>query len=172
MFVELNYYEFRLIEPQNLKAHSINSDYFQILFAFAFVLIEVFTFVNRNRRLKIVKNLRYLIVFGVLVLSSCGEKDLKWEKSPGLEVSVVKEYENKKPYLTVFYENFGNDTIEKIRYELISITKGVVDTTMKEIDPPELLRPKDRHTVPRQIGEDTVRADEVHVGQVWVVKKS
>ena len=105
------------------------------------------------------------------LLASCGSKEDKWEKSPGLEVSVAKEYENGRPYLTVFYENYGNDTIEKIRYELIGITNGIADTTLRYIEPPKLLRPKDRHTVPRHIGEDTVKADAVTVGQVWVIKR-
>jgi hypothetical protein len=105
------------------------------------------------------------------ILASCAAKEDKWEKSPGLEISVSKEYENGKPYLTVFYENYGEDTIEKIRYELIGVTNGVTDTTLKEIDPPRLLRPKDRHTVPRHIGEDTVKADAVRVGQIWAVRK-
>ena len=103
--------------------------------------------------------------------ASCKAPEEQWEKSPGVEVSVDKEYENGKPYLTIFYENFGQDTVEKIRYELISETKGHLDTTLKEIDPPKLLRPKDRHTVPRHIGEDTVAADHVGVGKVWVIKK-
>ena len=122
------------------------------------------------------KNFRYSVailsaVLSAMLLASCSEKEEKWEKSPGLEVSVAKEYENGKPYLTVFYENFGEDTIEKIRYELIGVTNGITDTALREIDPPKLLRPKDRHTVPRHIGEDTVKADDVRVGQVWVIKK-
>jgi hypothetical protein len=113
----------------------------------------------------------YLVILSATLLASCADKEEKWEKSPGLEVSVAKVYENGKPYLTVYYENYGEDTIEKIRFQLIGVTKGITDTTMRAIDPPNLLRPKDRHTVPRQIGEDTVAADEVRVGQVWVVKK-
>jgi hypothetical protein len=112
-----------------------------------------------------------ILAFCAVILASCADKEDKWEKSSGLEISVAKEYENGKPYLTVFYENFGEDTIEKIRYELIGVTNGVADTTLREIDPPRLLRPKDRHTVPRHIGEDTVSADAVRVGQVWAVKK-
>lgn len=105
------------------------------------------------------------------IAAACSSTPQKWEKSPGVEVTVEKEYIDGKPLLTVFYENFGADTIEKIRYELITDTKGHLDTTLKEIDPPQLLRPKDRHVVPRAIGEDTVTADEVRAGQVWVVKK-
>ncbi len=89
-----------------------------------------------------------------------------------LEITAQKDFDNGKPYLTVFYENFGNDTIRRIRYQLISVTQGKVDTELREIDPPVLLRPKDRHVVPRAIGQDTLAADEVHVGQVWVVKET
>ncbi len=105
------------------------------------------------------------------LIAGCSSPDVKWEKSPGVEITADKEYIKGKPFLTVFYENFGDDTVKRIRYQLISITKGHVDTTLKEIDPPELLKPKDRHVLPRTIGEDTLAADEVHVGQVWVVKK-
>jgi hypothetical protein len=112
-----------------------------------------------------------LALLTATMLNGCSSQEQRWEKSPGVEVTAEKEYIDGKPLLTVFYENFGADTIEKIRYQLITETKGRVDTTMKEIDPPVLLRPKDRHVVPRAIGEDTVAADEVRVGQVWVVKK-
>jgi hypothetical protein len=105
------------------------------------------------------------------LLAGCSSPEDQWVKSPGVEVTVDKEYINGKPYLTVFYENFGADTVEKIHYQLITVTAGKVDTIMKEIDPPALLRPKDRHVIPRQIGEDTVTADEVRAGQVWVVKR-
>ena len=105
------------------------------------------------------------------LIAGCSSPDDQWVKSPGLEITVEKEYINGKPLLTVFYENFGADTIRKIRYQLISETKGRLDTTIKEIDPPVLLKPKDRHVVPRAIGEDTVAADAVHTGQVWVVKE-
>ncbi len=106
-----------------------------------------------------------------LGISGCSEPEPRWEKSPGVEITAQKQYENGKPYLIVFYENFGVDTIEKIRYQLITETKGHIDSTVREIDPPELLRPKDRHMVPRQIGEDTIAADEVRAGKVWVVKR-
>jgi len=113
-----------------------------------------------------------LALLCVTIASCNSKKEEPWTKSPGVEVSVVKEYEDGKPYLTVFYENFGADTIQKIRYEYITVTHGHTDTTLKVITPPELLLPKDRHTVPRSIGEDTVKADEVHVGEVWVMKKT
>jgi hypothetical protein len=119
-------------------------------------------------RLLLRSSFPFFLAFLAIECTSQGEE---WVKSPGLEVSVYKEYENGKPYLTVLYENFGNDTIEKIQYQLINETRGHFDTVLKEIDPPSLLRPNDRHSVPRHIGEDTVSAEYVHVGQVWAVKK-
>lgn len=107
----------------------------------------------------------------LVFLSACSSPEKPWQKSPGVEVTAEKEYIDGKPFLTVFYENFGADTIEKIRYQLITETNGRADTTLKEIDPPVLLKPKDRHVVPRAIGEDTVAADAVRAGQVWVVKR-
>ena len=85
-------------------------------------------------------------------------------------MSVEKDYDHGKPYLTVFYSNFGVDTIKKIRYQLISETNGHFDTTIKTIDLLTLLRPNVRHVQPREIGQDTLAADEVSVGKVWVVK--
>ena len=117
---------------------------------------------------------RFLVVLPVLIAGwiGCGSPpEENWEKSPGVTITVSKDYENGKPYLTVLYENFGQDTVEKIRYQLINETGKHFDTVLKEIDPPVLLRPEDRHSVPRHIGEDTVKADYVHVGQVWVVKR-
>ncbi len=102
---------------------------------------------------------------------SCGNSHDNWEKSAGVDVSVDKIYDNGKPYLQVYYDNFGVDTIRRLKYQLITVTKGHVDTTMKEVDLDDLLRPKDRHIVPRAIGEDTLAADEVSVGQIWVVKE-
>lgn len=112
-----------------------------------------------------------LFVASSFSFSACkSDPEETWEKSPGLQISVYKDYENGKPYLTTLYENFGKDTIEKIRFELILETKGHFDTVLKEINPPKVLRPKDRHSVPRHIGEDTLAADYVHVGKVWAVK--
>lgn len=105
-----------------------------------------------------------------LVAIHCKSEGEQWVTSPGVQVTVFKEIENGRPYLTVLYENFGTDTIQKLRYQLINESRGHLDTVWKEIDPPRLLRPKDRHSVPRHIGEDTVSAEYVHVGKVLVVK--
>jgi hypothetical protein len=106
-----------------------------------------------------------------LVAIHCKSQSEEWVASPGVQVTVFKEIENGKPYMTVLYENFGEDTVEKLRYQLINENRGHFDTVWREIDPPRLLRPKDRHSVPRHIGEDTVSSEYIHVGQVLVVKK-
>ena len=116
--------------------------------------------------------LAFFVGIAALAFAGCKAQRDQWVKSPGLEITAEKTYEDGKPYLQVFYENFGNDTIRRIRYQLISITNGKADTELKEIDPTELLRPKDRHVLPRAIGQDTLAADEVHVGQVWAVKET
>src|ERR1044071_7644025 len=104
-----------------------------------------------------------------IALNSCQNQSEDWEKAPkGLEISVYKDIDEGKPYLTTLYENFSPDTILKIRYQLLLEKSGHTDTVVKEIDPPQILRPKDRHSVPRHVGEDTLAADAVHVGQVWV----
>lgn len=118
-------------------------------------------------------SLRAALPFALaLVALHCKSESDQWVPSPGVQVTVFKEIENGKPYLTTLYENFGSDTVEKIRFQLINETRGKFDTVWREIDPPKLLRPKDRHSVPRHIGEDTVSAEYVHVGQVLVVKKN
>lgn len=106
-----------------------------------------------------------------LGLSSCGkEAPEDWTTSPGVTVTATPVVEDGKHFLNIIYENFGQDTVRKIKYELITTQQGKVDTTTKEIDPPTLFRPKDRHLVPRAIGEKEANYDEVHVGKVWVVK--
>ena len=113
---------------------------------------------------------KFIPIIATLIFCACKSEPEVWEKSPGLTITVFKDEDNGKPYLTTLYENFGEDTIEKIRFQLITETKGHWDTTWREIDPPKLLRPKDRHAVPRHIGEDTLAADYVGVGKVLAVK--
>jgi hypothetical protein len=78
--------------------------------------------------------------------------------------------ENGKQYLMIMYENFGKDTISRFKYELITTKGPKIDTEVKEFEPPVLLKPKDRHIIPRAIGQPAVDFDEVAVGKVWVVK--
>jgi hypothetical protein len=114
-----------------------------------------------------------LLAFLGLIASGCEKPaEYKWVKSPGVNVSAYKsDPENGKQYLMILYENFGQDTISRIRYELITYKGSKTDTTIKEFEPPVLLKPKDRHIIPRAIGQPPIDCDQILVGQVWVVKK-
>jgi hypothetical protein len=95
-----------------------------------------------------------------------------WVTSPGVSVTPTMIEDNGKKYLQVIYENFGEDTLTKMRYELVGIKGGKADTTIKDITLPKLMRPKDRHVVPHPIGAQPVDYDEVRAGKVWVVKSN
>ena len=117
---------------------------------------------------------KYILVLALLmvIVQSCGTKDeANWVKSPGVTISAFKsDPENGNVYLQVMYENFGADTIKRLKYELISRKGTHVDTTVEMIEPPKIFSPGDRHVVPRQIGQKPLDVDEMKVGQVWVVK--
>jgi hypothetical protein len=120
------------------------------------------------------KSLDYFLLLGLVGLSACGtDKDVdEWTTSPGVVVTAYKtDPENGKQFLNVIYENDGKDTVDKIKYELITTTNGKVDTTTRVIDPGAHLKPKDRHLVKRGVGEEPVTFDEVRVGKVWVRKR-
>jgi hypothetical protein len=117
--------------------------------------------------------LRYsLLVLGLFTISSCTKgPDVQWDASPGVTISAFKsDPENGKQYLTIMYENFGKDTISRFKYELITTKGSKVDTLVKEFEPPVLLKPKDRHIIPRGIGQPPADFDEVAIGKVWVEK--
>jgi hypothetical protein len=78
--------------------------------------------------------------------------------------------ENGKQYLEIIYENIGSDTYRKIKYQLISRTGAKTDTVEKTIIPETVFKPKEKHLVPRAIGEQPATFDEVKVGKIWVVK--
>jgi hypothetical protein len=99
-----------------------------------------------------------------------GSNSDEWVASPGVTITPTIYEDGGKKYLQVMYENFGVDTLERIKYELIGIKGEKRDTTVKEITLKKLMRPKDRHVVPRAIGQDPVDFDEVHTGKVWVIK--
>ena len=80
--------------------------------------------------------------------------------------------ENGKQYLNVIYENIGSDAYRKIKYQLIMRTGTKTDTVVNTIIPETVFKPKEKHLVPRYIGEPEAKFDEVKVGKVWVVKDS
>jgi len=74
-----------------------------------------------------------------------------------------------KQYLDVIYENVGHDTYRKIKYQLIRRTGTHIDTTERIILPETVFAPKDKHLVPRHIGQSVVTFDEVKAGKVWAI---
>jgi hypothetical protein len=120
------------------------------------------------------RTLRVFFFLLMIAIVSCGKQseDEVWTTSPGVQVTAYKtEPENGKQFLNVIYENFGEDTVDKIKYELITMTNGKYDTTTRVIDPGVYLKPKDRHLVKRGVGEEPVTFDEVSVGRIWVQKR-
>ncbi|MEO6941046.1 MAG: hypothetical protein ABI444_13065 [Candidatus Kapaibacterium sp.] len=117
---------------------------------------------------------KYIFVVALLlvIVQSCATKDeSNWVKSPGVTISAFKsDSENGNVYLQVMYENFGTDTIKRLKYELISRKGTQVDTSIEMIEPTKIFSPGDRHVVPRQIGQKPLDVDALKVGKVWVVK--
>jgi hypothetical protein len=94
-----------------------------------------------------------------------------WTETNDVSILAYKsDPENGKRYLNIIYENAGNETYRKIKYQLFIRTGTRIDTVEKIIIPTTVLIPKDRRLVPRNIGEEEAMWDEVKVGKVWVVK--
>jgi hypothetical protein len=74
-------------------------------------------------------------------------------------------------YLNVIYENASQDTIRKLKYQLITTTAGKIDTIEKDIILKERLKPQDKHLVERATTEKPVNYERVEAGKVWVVKE-
>jgi hypothetical protein len=72
-----------------------------------------------------------------------------------------------KQYLDVIYENVGQDTYRKIKYQLIRRTGTQLDTTERIILPATVLQPKQKRLVPKHIGQSPATFDEVKAGKVW-----
>src|SRR5882724_7576440 len=113
-----------------------------------------------------------LVTFSILFLSACSKPEEPWiPASKGMTVSPYKsDPVNGKRYLDVIYENFSMDTVQKIRYELITLKGNHEDTVLREIEPEKILLPGIRHLVPRPIGEPEADFDGVHAGKVWIIK--
>jgi hypothetical protein len=109
----------------------------------------------------------------ILVLSGCKKADDtdSWSETNDVSINAYKsDPENGKRYLNIIYENSGTETFRKIKYQLFIRTGTKIDTIEKIIIPTTVLFPKDRRLVPRNIGEQEAKWDEVKVGKVWVVK--
>lgn len=127
-------------------------------------------YATRNLALTILAFVALTFAAGLQGCNSSAPKE-EWTKSANVTVTAMMSPEEGKNYLNIIYENFGVDTIVKLKYELLTHHGEKWDTAVKIIEPPVLFKPKDRHLVPRAIGEEPTTADEATVGQVWVVKK-
>lgn len=119
-------------------------------------------------------NRAVLAIFISLTVLGCQTANVKeeWEIAPKeVVISPYKSPEADGTYLNVIYENFSQDTIRKLKYELITTTNGIIDTIEREIILKQRLKPKDRHLVTRPVSEKPINYDEVGVGRVWIVKQ-
>jgi len=119
----------------------------------------------------------YVVIFIVVsifgVACKKGSSDDPWVETRDIAFIADKSTpENGKQYLEIIYENVGADAFRKIKYQLITRTGSKIDTVEKTIIPETVFMPKERHLVPRAIGELPATFDEVHVGKVWAVKDS
>lgn len=74
-------------------------------------------------------------------------------------------------FLNVIYENASQDTIRKLKYQLITTTAGKIDTTEREIILKKRLLPTNKHLVTRGQTEKPVTYTDVAAGRVWIVKE-
>ncbi|MEI8134394.1 MAG: hypothetical protein WCH46_04840 [bacterium] len=93
-----------------------------------------------------------------------------WVETKDVGILAYKsDPENGKQYLEVIYENNGHDSYRKLKYQLLMRTGNKIDTVEKMITPETIFGPKQRHLVPRAIGETPATFDEVKVGKIWAV---
>lgn len=117
----------------------------------------------------------FAVTATALGLNSCsnnGTAGGDWVEANKKEV-VISPYldqTSEGKYLNVIYENFSQDTIRKLKYQLITTTAGKVDTVEKDIILKERLKPQDKHLVERATTEKPVNYDRVEAGKVWVIK--
>ncbi|MFI5263220.1 MAG: hypothetical protein ACHQM6_01755 [Candidatus Kapaibacterium sp.] len=119
--------------------------------------------------------LRVTIAFIIILLTgiiSCkkASDDEVWVETSDIVIQPYKsDPVDGKQYLDVIYENVGHDTYRKIKYQLIRRTGTKIDTTERIILPETVFVPKDKHLVPRHIGQSVATFDEVKAGKVWGV---
>jgi hypothetical protein len=96
----------------------------------------------------------------------------EWVEANKKEVIISPYFDNStnEKFLNVIYENFSQDTIRKLKYQLVTTEGGKTDTVEREIVLKERLKPQDKHLVERPITEKPVTFDRVEVGKVWIKK--
>jgi len=103
-------------------------------------------------------------------IGSCrkaGDDEVWTETKDILIVPYKSDPEDGKQYLDIIYENVGNDTYRKIKFQLFRRTGTRIDTTERIILPETIFLPKEKRLVPRHIGQSPVTFDEVKAGKVW-----
>jgi hypothetical protein len=124
--------------------------------------------------MRIHKALLLLTTTATIGLAGCGTSDKpeNWQEADK-KLVIISPYIDSatgERFLNVIYENFSEDTIRKLKYELIAHEAGKVDTIEKEIILKKRLLPKDRHLVTRTATEKPVTYERVESGKVWIVK--
>jgi hypothetical protein len=96
----------------------------------------------------------------------------EWVEANKKEVIISPYFDNttNEKFLNVIYENFSQDTIRKLKYQLITTEGSKTDTAEREIVLKERLKPQDKHLVERPLTEKPVTFDRVEVGKVWIKK--
>ena len=121
------------------------------------------------------RSIYFFAVLALLTFSNCApdeSADANWVEADK-KVVLISPYLDETPegnYLNVIYENYSQDTIRKLKYELITTEAGKTDTSEREIILKKRLKPQDKHLVPRGQTEKTVNYEKVEVGKVWIIK--
>ncbi len=93
-----------------------------------------------------------------------------WVETKDIVITTYKsDPKDGKQFLEVMYENIGKDKYSKIKYQLIRRTGSMIDTSERIILPETVFLPKEKHLVPRHIGQTPAAFDEVKAGKVWGV---
>lgn len=103
--------------------------------------------------------------------STSGEPD-QWQEANKKEVIIDAYIDSSsgERYLNVIYKNFSQDSIRKLKYELITYENGKVDTSEREVILERRLLPQDARLVARRQTEKPVTYERVESGKVWIVK--
>lgn len=117
------------------------------------------------------RQLSLAVAFFLLIGCNSEPKD-DWQPAPK-EIVITPYLTNEASgkYLNIIYENFSEDTVRKLKFDLIATTGSEVDTIEREIVLKRRFKPKDRHLVTRPVSEKPVTYDQVAVGKVWIVKE-
>ena len=98
------------------------------------------------------------------------DSDEVWVETNDIVIMPYKsDPKDGKQYLEVIYENVGKDAYRKIKYQLIRKYGNRMDTSERIILPETVFMPKERHLVPRHIGQSEANFDDVKAGKVWAV---